>query len=196
MTKRELQEIFTEDPVMLATIEGKEFILTGISLGNVARISAITEEVLSLVSDDLPPYEWGCYINEIARIIAIACHNGKTLPHPSDISLLTDFLTASQLLVMLENVYKRMSFDELWKYYQFDNKSSSDEKFKGQGSLWSYVNNYAIHFKGWSEYDIKWKVSFQNIVITSMCTPKYDSEGKLSESSQEPVDLFEFLEKR
>lgn len=196
MTKRELQQIFTEDPVKLAEIEGKEFILTGISLGNVARISTITEEVLALVSADLPPCEWGCYINDIARIIAIACHNDKTLPHPSDVSLLTDYLTVSQLLVMLENVYKRISLDELWKHYQFDNKSSSNEKFKGQGSFWSFVNNYALHFKGWSEDDIKWKVSFQNIVITSMCMPQYDSEGKLAEGSQEPMDIFDFFDKR
>lgn len=200
MTKKELQEIFTEDPVKLAEIDGKDFVLTGISLGNAARIGAIVEEIYSSIkTTDLNLFDLGCFLKEIAKVISIACHNGKNPPHQSDVELLMSGCNTAELSLMLKEVLKRMEINPIYDHFKFKSEGKSN-KYPGSGSLWSIVQSNAVMLKGWSEYDLKWNVSIQNLLMYGFVVPqvKFDSqEGSDVETDENGnVDLFEFFENR
>lgn len=201
MTKRELQEIFTGDPVKLAEIDGKEFVLTGVSLGNVARIGAIVEDIYSVVSaKDINLFDLGCFLKDVAKIISIACHNGKDLPHQSDVELLLSGCNVAELSLMLNEVVKRLEITPLYEHFKFKFKGKS-KKYPGSGSLWSIVQTNAVMLKGWSEVDLKWNVSFQNLIMYGLVFPpieflERDRDSGVETDEDGNVDLFEFFENR
>ena len=201
MTKRELQEIFTGDPVKLAEIDGKEFVLTGVSLGNVARIGAIVEDIYSVVNvKDINLFDLGCFLKDVAKIISIACNNGKNPPHQSDAELLLSGCDVEELSLMLNEVLRRIEITPLYEHFKFKFKGKS-KKYPGSGSLWSIVQSNAVMLKGWTEDDLKWNVSFQNLLMYGFVMPQieFDDNDKSSEVETDEngnVDLFEFFENR
>jgi len=201
VTKRELQEIFTGDPVKLAEIDGKEFVLTGVSLGNVARIGSIVEDIYSVVNaKDINLFDLGCFLADIAKIISIACHNRKDLPHQSEAELLLSGCNIAELSIMLNEVVKRIEIASLYDHFKFKFEGKSS-KFPGSGSLWSMVQSNAVMLKGWSEDDLKWNVSFQNLLMYGFVVPQIEFDDSDKSSGAEPdengnVDLFEFFENR
>lgn len=190
-----LNNLFTEEPLTIAKIGGYDFILRGISYGNVLRISNISNDLFH--GEGITLLSVGEKLLSFCKIIAIACYNKQVYPPEMHSKLLLEALSIDGIALAIEEIYKRISINELWNHYGF--KSSTDSKsYPGSGSPWSTLINSAIASKGWSEHSLKWEISFQNLVLYTLCIPSIASDSK---DAAEPdkdgmVDMFAFFENK
>lgn len=174
MTTKELAGIFTEDPIEVANINGRRFILNSISLGNAVRIAAILDGVGQGLSH---VYELGSGLLDACRIIAIACYNQKLLPPEEHSMFLLDNMSTQQITAAVSIIHSRLSLDKLFDHYKF--KSSGEvTSYPGSHSPWSTVLNRAIAMKGWNEADLKWNISMQNLMMYALCIPQNEEVCK------------------
>lgn len=190
-----LNNLFTEEPLIISKIGGYHFILRGISYGNVVRILNISYNLFT--NSEINLLSVGEKLLSFCKIIAIACYNKQVYPPEMHSKLLLEALSIDGIALALEQIYKRISIEELWDHYGF--KTSGDSKtYPGQRSPWATVINSAIASKGWSEHTLKWEISFQNLVLYTLCIPSISSESK---DAAEPdkdgmVDMFSFFENK
>lgn len=202
MTSREILNIFTEDPYYIGSFYGKKFEVTGISYGNVLRISEITKDIFEkAVNNSNLLVSILANLDKICRVVAIACYNKPSLPPSIDIDILLTHLTLEEIVEAFKIISARIDISELWEHYGFkDKKDNKVKPYPGMKSPWATIINIAALSKGWYEFDLKWNVSFQNLLLYSLCYPSGDTKPidgeKYDVDENGLVDAFQFFANR
>lgn len=201
MTPTEISSTFSDEPLLLGAVqidgESRDLILTCVSLGMIQRFSS---EASSMALAQYEAEDNSQYLHRIfsecmrvaPTIIAVCCERSPlTIISPVEKAIREQF-SARQLLDAMKLIAQRLDVDKILSHYNFTNKTS--KSYPGSGSPWAMVINMAIASKGWSEFDLKWNISFANLIIYSQCIPSY-SEDAGSSDKKEPVDMFSFFER-
>lgn len=197
-----ISEIFTDEPIELGNvrINGAEtpIIIDRIPLGIICRIvDCISSQWINTDGNkaDLNTIFNLCssVLNTAPHLIAILLSSRAIKANQKVSDAISKQWTPLMLLSALRKVYQRISLEGLFERYQFVN-NSKQLNYPGEGTPWATVINSAIASKGWSEDDIKWNISFVNLIMYTLCIPSYSSSDSVSNDNE--VDMFDFFDKR
>ncbi|WP_313419399.1 hypothetical protein [Sphingobacterium multivorum] len=184
MQRAAIAATFVDEPVIIGSVqltdtEGKEYrhelVLESISLGCLERICSFiapttplikelaqsdTENRLKVRTGDVLQSS----LYNLAKVIVLACDNSQAPLSMSLVDAVHDQFTVLDIHYALEAVTAKINFRGLSDHYQF--KPSTDKTvYPGSSSPWSLLVNAMVSFKGCNEYDLKWNMSYVNLLM-------------------------------
>lgn len=216
MNRSAIASAFVEEPVHIGSVElyskdgsiyQKDIIISTISFGCLERICSYidphspllrtagacdTENKVKSISGDLLVDS----LFDLAKVIVVAHQNSPKFLDSDLVDAVYTQFTPKQILEAVAVIINKTSFKELNNFYQF--KPSKDKsEYPGANSPWSLIANSLVSFKGCNEHDLKWGMSYVNLLMycSTLSASRSTTENK-KPAEGEAVDMFSFFDKQ
>ncbi|GEM_PF-568508 len=214
MQRAAIAATFVDEPVIIGSVqltdtEGNEYrhelVLESISLGCMERICLLLDPVSPLIKTlassttelDVRNASIEVLINSLYRlskVIAAACQNSPKPIDPKIVDAVYTQFSLPKILTALREILAKVSFRELSEHFQFK-PSKNTTAYPGSNSFWALLVNAMVSFKGCNEHDLKWNMSYTNLLmycsVLSASRPEDSGGGKPEEG--EKVDMWDLF---
>lgn len=221
MQRAAIASVFVDEPVVIGSVQlidnesnryQHDLVLESISLGSMERICSILAPVVPLLKDmatrstdqsiRVPLGE--ILINSLynlSKVIVMACDNSPKLIDEALVDAVHTQFSLQDILGALKAILSKVSFRELSEHFQFM-PSAVNSSYPGSNSFWALLVNAMVSFKGCNEYDLKWNMSYTNLLMycsvlsASRLTDSGGGETTDQLDGDEPVDMFDLFNRK
>ncbi len=218
MKRSQIAWAFVDEPVVIGSVQLKdsegntyphELVMETISLGCLERmcyfvhpVSPMLKDLSTCTSEQAIIKRTGdiliSSLYNLSMIIVLACQNSPKSINTDMVDAVHSQFTLLQILSALKVISSKTNFRELSDHFKFK-PSKGGTEYPGSNSFWALLVNAMASFKGCNEYELKWNMSYVNLLmyssVLSASRPEDTVDGKTKRQPEEGemVDMFDYF---